>query len=228
MACRIARTDLAALGPDTPASGHGRGGELRPLLIWGWCLQDSAALRWGEPSCAQEAGGPLRLALQAELQRYHEDSFGWAMVCCHRVRPEAEEVLQETYLKVLDGRARFHGRSSFKTWLFAVLRRTAAERRRAARLSGLIRRRWREAGPVAPPCDPEAEAHRSQACAQLIAALTTLPERQRQVLHLVFYQELSLREAADVLGVRLGTARVHYERGKQRLREQLRKESPSC
>jgi RNA polymerase sigma factor (sigma-70 family) len=150
------------------------------------------------------------------------------MVCCHGARAEAEEVLQETYLKVLDGRARFHGRSSFKTWLFAVLRRTAAERRRAARLSGLIRLQWREAGPAAPSCDPEAEAQRSQACIQLIAALTTLPERQRQVLHLVFYQELSLREAADVLGVRLGTVRVHYERGKQRLRELLEKESPPC
>ena len=228
MACRTARSDLAALGADTPASGHGRGGELGPLLTWGWCLQGGAALRWGEPSCAQEAGGPWRLALEAELQRYHEDSFGWAMVCCHGARAEAEEVLQETYLKVLDGRARFHGRSSFKTWLFAVLRRTAAERRRAARLSGLIRLRWREAGPAAPSCDPEAEAQRSQACTQLIAALTTLPERQRQVLHLVFYQELSLREAADILGVRLGTVRVHYERGKQQLRQLLGKESPPC
>jgi RNA polymerase sigma factor (sigma-70 family) len=228
MACRTARTDLAALGPDTPASEHGRGGELGPLLPWGRCLRDGAALRWGEPSRAQEAGGPLRLALEAELQRYHEDSFAWAMVCCHGARAEAEEVLQETYLKVLDGRARFHGRSGFKTWLFAVLRRTAAERRRAARLSGLIRLRWREAGPTALSCDPEAEAQRLQACAQLIAALTRLPEHQRQVLHLVFYQELSLRGAADVLGVRLGTARVHYERGKQRLRELLGKESPPC
>jgi RNA polymerase sigma-70 factor (ECF subfamily) len=146
------------------------------------------------------------------------------MVCCNRVRAEAEEVLQDTYLKVLDGRARFSGHSSFKTWLFAVLRRTAAERRRAARLSLLIRVRWREFGSEVLPCDPEAEARHSQACAQLIAALTALPERQRQVLHLVFYQELSLREAADVLGVRLGTARAHYERGKQRLRELLPRE----
>jgi RNA polymerase sigma factor (sigma-70 family) len=167
-----------------------------------------------------------RLALEAELQRYHLNSFGWAMVCCHGARAEAEEVLQDTYLKVLEGRARFSGRSSFKTWLFAVLRRTAAERRRAVRVSGLMRLLWREASLAVLPCDPEAELHHSQECAQLIAALTTLPERQRQILHLVFYQELSLREAADILGVRLGTARTHYERGKQRLRELLKKESP--
>jgi RNA polymerase sigma-70 factor (ECF subfamily) len=48
-----------------------------------------------------------------------------------------------------------------------------------------------------------------------------LPERQRDVLHLVFYQDLTIAQAAEVLGVALGTARVHYERGKARLRALL-------
>jgi RNA polymerase sigma-70 factor (ECF subfamily) len=57
--------------------------------------------------------------------------------------------------------------------------------------------------------------------AQLREALAALPNRQRQVLHLVFYEEMSLREAAAVIGVSIGTARVHYERGKKRLRQRL-------
>jgi RNA polymerase sigma factor (sigma-70 family) len=65
---------------------------------------------------------------------------------------------------------------------------------------------------------------RSEANAQLLAALALLPERQQQVLHLVFYQGLSVQAAAGVLGVRVGTARVHYERGKQRLRALLQQE----
>jgi DNA-directed RNA polymerase specialized sigma24 family protein len=63
--------------------------------------------------------------IRTELEQHHGDAFGWALSCCGWDRPLAEDVLQSTYLKVLDGRAVFAGRSSFKTWLYAVIRRTA-------------------------------------------------------------------------------------------------------
>ena len=48
------------------------------------------------------------------------------MSCCRRDRSDAEEVLQTVYLKILEGKARFRGEASLKTWLFAVIRKTAA------------------------------------------------------------------------------------------------------
>jgi RNA polymerase sigma-70 factor (ECF subfamily) len=62
---------------------------------------------------------------------------------------------------------------------------------------------------------------RSESGGSLMEALGALPEKQREVLHLVFYQDLSVREAAEVMEVSVGTARVHYDRGKKRLRALL-------
>ena len=160
-----------------------------------------------------------RSNVEAQLERHHADCFAWAMACCGRDRAEAEDVLQTSYLKVLDGRAVFASRSTLKTWLFGVIRRTAAEHRRWRAL-----RRFRPASlvdPADPSPDPATAAGRSDSTERLVAALATLTTRQRELLHLVFYQDLTIAEAAGVLGISIGTARTHYERGKQRLRQLL-------
>jgi RNA polymerase sigma-70 factor (ECF subfamily) len=64
---------------------------------------------------------------------------------------------------------------------------------------------------------------RAETSRELITAVDTLPTRQREVLYLVFYQDLSIAAAAEVMGVSVGSARTHYERGKARLRELLEK-----
>src|ERR1044071_2209519 len=71
-----------------------------------------------------------RAELERQLQAIHAASFAWALACCDRDRNDAEDVLQTVYVKVLDGKARFDGRAAFRTWLFAVIRTTAAAQRR--------------------------------------------------------------------------------------------------
>jgi len=158
---------------------------------------------------------------QAELERrieeLHAASFGWALSCCRRNRQEAEDVLQDVYMKILDGRARFDGRSSLKTWLFAVIRRTAAAHARRGALHDFLLARWARREPDPDRPDPHAAAEQSQAAAALIAALRTLARRQREVLELVFYHGMTVEEAAAALDLSIGSARVHYHRGKQRL-----------
>jgi RNA polymerase sigma factor (sigma-70 family) len=160
--------------------------------------------------------------LQGELGRLHSAGFGWALWCCDHRTEEAEEVLQTAYLKVLEGAARFDGSSSLRTWLFGVIRRTAAEQRRRRWLRDQILGRWltRQPAPMPAP-DPEAEASGSESNRALRKALAGLSARQREVLHLVFYQDLTVEEASRVLKVSLGTARTHFERGKGQLRQML-------
>lgn len=153
--------------------------------------------------------------LEASLEALHEASFGWARNCCEGDPDDAADVLQTTYVKVLSGSALFSGRSSFRTWLFGVIRITALElRRKGSREISIVGYAELESASV--PIDAalvEAEEH-----AALRRALTLLPNRQHEVLHLVFHQELSIAEAALVMGVSVGSARVHYDRAKKRMR----------
>src|SRR4030088_3425013 len=118
--------------------------------------------------------------ISLQLERVHADCFGWAMSCCGRNRDDAEEVLQTVYLSVLDGRARYDARSSFRTWLFGVIRRTAASERRKVWLRGLLLAR--EVGLVEPEAvsAPDQELEREVGREGLRFALTKLAPRQRE------------------------------------------------
>lgn len=159
--------------------------------------------------------------LEREIERLHIASFGWALSCCRRNHDEAEEVLQDVYVKILEGKARFDGRASLKTWLFAIIRRTALAQTRRRITRDLLLAKWarREVDPQ--PAAPDLAAEVSQKSAALLAGLRRLARRQREVLELVFYHGMTIEEAAAALEVSVGSARVHYERGKKRLLAQL-------
>ena len=161
-------------------------------------------------------------AIRAQLETLHPESFAWALVCCAFDPTEAEDVLHMTYLKILDHRARYAGRSAFKTWLFGVIRFTAREHRRWAWLRRLRRAPIEDAElQHTADASPDEAAARSEIVAQVQAACERLPARQREVIMLVFHHELALDEAAGVMGVSPGSARKHYQRGKEQLRSLL-------
>jgi len=131
-------------------------------------------------------------------------------------------VLQTAYLKAFEGTASFDGGSSLRTWFFAVIRRTALEQQRRQWLRRRIFDKWLVGESSPPfPSDPEILASKSETSRTLLGALATLSPRQREVLHLVFYQDLAVEEASRVLKIPVGTARTHFDRGKRQLRKIL-------
>ena len=153
------------------------------------------------------------------LAEMHVASYGWAVLCCRGDRELAEDVLQSVYVMILSKPESFARKSSFRTWLFGVIRNNARSRsrkrwwERMVRLDSeflmrLIQKRKND------------ELHQDDLIA-IRSTLTKLPSRQQEVAHLVFYEGLKLAEAAEVLGIEVGTARQHYHRAKAKLREAL-------
>jgi len=158
------------------------------------------------------------------LQPLHAGAFTWAVVCCRGDTAMAEDALQEAYVKVVMGKAKFGDSSALKTWWFGVVRFTALEQLRKAR-------RWQRAvlslferlsaGSVGEKGDLEGSVRASPDGWGLAFALRQLPARQAEILHLVFQQENSLTEAATVMEISVGSARQHYDRAKKKLRKLL-------
>lgn len=149
------------------------------------------------------------------LAQYHDASYGWAMACCQRNVEEAKEILQITYLKVLEGKATPPPPSQFKPWLFRVIRNTAVDlqRKRSVRVKLRVQfsRIQQEEAPLSGQAGKEQQA-------KLATAMKKLSKRQMELLHLVFYQGQTLAEAANILGLSVGATRSHYARAKEKLR----------
>jgi RNA polymerase sigma-70 factor (ECF subfamily) len=120
-------------------------------------------------------------------------------------------VVQESFLKVLEGRARFNGTASIKTWLFSIIRNTAIDHRRK-----MMR-------PIPmPEINGAAETPEEGYHERLIKSL---PARQSEVLILVFYHDQTLEQCADVMDISIGSVRTHYDRGKKKLKELIKQQT---
>ena len=146
-------------------------------------------------------------SLESQLKSNHEDAFTWTLQCCNHDQQEAQDILQNVYVKILEGRAEFQNKSSFKTWLFSVIRFTAIDQVRGRMqfesLENIEIQTMDSAGSFE-------DYYRS--------LLQRLPKRQSEVLLLSFYHEMTLEEIAGVLEISIGSVRTHYSRGKDAIR----------
>ena len=152
----------------------------------------------------------------------------------------AEEIAQEAWLAVLNGLARFEGRSSFRTWLFTIVANLAktrgAREARTVPFSALAREEGEQERPVedgrfledghwatAPAewRDPGARLHSEQTLAQIERAIAQLPEAQRTVITLRDVRGLDAEEVCELLGISDGNQRVLLHRARAKVRRAL-------
>lgn len=149
------------------------------------------------------------------LKKHHKDAFLWASHCCYYNQEEGKEVLQRAYLKIVEKKAVFKEKSTFKTWLFSVIRFTAIDYLKKKKTYESLENV--KIGIEDTPYEIHTIDYKK--------LLKQLPERQHQVLLLAFYHEMTLTEIATITQLHIGTVRTHYERGKEAMRTLVLKEN---
>jgi RNA polymerase sigma-70 factor, ECF subfamily len=144
---------------------------------------------------------------------------------------EAEDIVQETFLRAFRGLERFRGECSLKTWLYTIaLNRVRARQGTLAKMRALLARtRPDESGEDRDLLDeaadtaasPEEDAIERQRRLRLHAAIRALPEDFRQAIVLRDLEGLAYDEIARVLGIPIGTVRSRIARGRAALLEEL-------
>lgn len=155
--------------------------------------------------------------IRSQLEQYHDDCYGWALHCCFEDREMADEVLQTAYLKILETKSVFAERSEFKTWAFAIIKNKAIDAfwKRTSENSLIKSADHLPDNSYEPGMENEYSPVMEKSFFD--EALSRLSERQRQLLQLVFYHDLSLDESAKVLNISPGAVRKHYDRAKKTL-----------
>ncbi|MHB1487739.1 MAG: sigma-70 family RNA polymerase sigma factor [Acidimicrobiales bacterium] len=139
-------------------------------------------------------------------------------------RADAEDLVQETLLCAFRGIERFDGAHP-RAWLFTIMRNAEAKRHRRRR-PHLLRdpdqaERFEGADPRHPIDSPEEVFVGGQFEAVVADSLAALPQPHRQVVELVDIDGLSYAEAAEVIGVAIGTVMSRLHRARARIRQRL-------
>ncbi len=132
-------------------------------------------------------------------------------------RNEADDLVQESLTRVMAHRMRLGGVRNLRSYLFRVLRNAHIDNAKRARRSADIVPLER----VAPTLQSAPSQADHLEMKELEQALARLPEDQRQVILLVAYEGISYREAADIIGVPIGTVMSRLSRGREALRARL-------
>jgi len=165
------------------------------------------------------------------VHRYGDSLLGYLTRVCGD-REQAEDLFQETFRRVHEKAHTLRG-NQFKNWLYTIATRAAIDGLRRQRRIHVVSLNQKldcdgqncgELGAVAiaeSGPDPSQEAIRAEQKQQVRQALGLLPARQRATLVLAYYQGLSYREVADVMGCSIGTVRTQMFRALRTLARTL-------
>jgi RNA polymerase sigma-70 factor (ECF subfamily) len=160
------------------------------------------------------------------VAQYHYRLLRYLVYLTSR-REQAEDLVQETWMRVLERAGQFNGRSRFEPWLFSIARNLAIDNLRRRQRTGADSSAPLDAEPAAlveAGDSPFADAARSEDAARVASAMASLEPIYREALLLRFQEELSLEEIAQVAGAPVSTVSSRIQRGLAALRSTLKGE----
>lgn len=159
---------------------------------------------------------------QSLFERHFDSVYGFFETKC---APDADELVQATFLAILRAKDQFRGDSSFRTYLFTIARHELyrvlrTRQRRDAKLDF-------ELSSIAELVStPGTRMARNQEHRQLVEALQHLPVEQQTLLELHYWEDMDIAELAKVFDAPAATIRTRLHRARKALRDRMEGQAP--
>ncbi len=165
----------------------------------------------------------LRLITQRNNQRLYRAA--WSVL---RNRADAEEAVQDAYVKAFSGSAPFEGQAALSTWLTRIVLNEAISRKRAAQRykraidkADVVQLEEYRSFMSAPFRSPDVQIAHAELAKALEAGIAKLPDDFRIVLVLRDIEGMSVEETAEALAIPAATVKTRHLRARRRMRQQL-------
>ncbi len=152
------------------------------------------------------------------LERHHDSVARFFM---YKLGPDSKDLVQATFLGLLEGLERFRGEASFRTLLFAIARKQLLKHLRN-RVRDRNRFRSDEVSLVDLAPSPISAIVVHERHKLLLAGLRRLPIDTQLLIELHYWEKLKLRELAEILDLPINTVKTRMRRGRVRLEAELR------
>ena len=170
-------------------------------------------------------------ALAQKALTYLDGLYTYAMTLCHS-RCEAEDLVQETYVRAVRAFSQLSPDSNLKSWLYTILRNTWLNQLRhnqhGPRIVDLSDEEGSDPAAQTTGSDPYAAYLSQTECDEVRSAVDQLPCQYREVIVLREFEGLTYHEIAGVLGIPAGTVMSRLGRARDRLRQALSQWNPNA
>jgi RNA polymerase sigma factor (sigma-70 family) len=159
-------------------------------------------------------------AMNNLVERYYNPLLRYLYRMAGGQQALAEDMTQETFLRMMRGIASYQSARPFKAWLYTIATNIARNYYQAADTKH-TENSPEEADYQADEPLPEMALMQSQDASIVFNALMMLPEQQRSVVVLFYYEDLPQKEIAEILSIPVGTVKSRLSNGLRKLREIL-------
>lgn len=153
------------------------------------------------------------------VQKYSEQLY-WHVRTLVGSHEDADDLLQEIFLKVWKALPRFRGDSDVFTWIWRIATNEALSHLRKARVRAVLSftRLEAEAERIA---DPDPYFDGNAALKSLRKAIDALPDKQRLVFSMRYYEELSYEQISEITGTSVGALKASYHIAYEKIKQYL-------